>query len=56
VFYQYADTKLEDLSAGQKLLVRMGPANERLLKVKLRDLRAQLVQSGPGGRAEEIKK
>jgi hypothetical protein len=56
VFYQYADTKLEDLSAGQKLMVRMGPANERLLKVKLRDLRAQLVQSGPGGRAEEIKK
>jgi flagellar basal body-associated protein FliL len=49
VFYQYADPKLEDLSAGQKLLVRMGPANERSLKAKLRELRAELVQSGPGG-------
>jgi hypothetical protein len=49
VFYQYADAKLEDLSAGQKLLVRMGSANERSLKAKLRELRAELVQSGPGG-------
>ena len=49
VFYQYADPKLEDLSAGQKLLVRMGSANERSLKAKLRELRAELVQSGPGG-------
>jgi Protein of unknown function (DUF3014) len=48
VFYQFADLKLEDLSAGQKLMIRMGPANERLLKMKLRDLRAELVQSPPG--------
>ena len=48
VFYQFADSKLEDLSAGQKLMMRMGPANERLLKARLRDLRAELVQSGPG--------
>jgi Protein of unknown function (DUF3014) len=48
VFYQFADLKLEDLSAGQKLMIRMGPANERLLKTKLRDLRTELVQSGPG--------
>jgi hypothetical protein len=51
VFYQFADPKLEDLSAGQKLLIRMGPANERSLKAKLRDLRAELVQSGPNGGA-----
>ena len=51
VFYQFADPKLEDLSAGQKLMVRMGPANERSLKAKLRDLRAELVQSGPSGGA-----
>ncbi|MGH8211141.1 MAG: DUF3014 domain-containing protein, partial [Steroidobacteraceae bacterium] len=51
VFYQFADPKLEDLSAGQKLLIRMGPANERSLKAKLRDLRVELVQSGPGGAA-----
>jgi hypothetical protein len=49
VFYQFADPKLEDLSAGQKLMIRMGPANERALKTKLKDLRAELVQSGPGG-------
>jgi hypothetical protein len=48
VFYQFADPRLEDLSAGQKLMVRMGPANERLLKARLRDLRAELVQSPPG--------
>jgi hypothetical protein len=47
VFYQYADPKLEDLSAGQKLLIRMGPANEHSLKAKLRDFRAELVQGGP---------
>jgi hypothetical protein len=44
VFYQFADPRLEDLSAGQKLLIRMGPANERALKAKLRDLRAELVR------------
>jgi Protein of unknown function (DUF3014) len=48
VFYQYADPKLEDLSAGQKLLIRMGPANEQSLKAKLRDFRAAIVQSSPG--------
>ena len=46
VFYQFADSRLEDLSAGQKLMIRMGPANERALKGKLRDLRAELIQSG----------
>ena len=49
VFYQFADPKLEELSAGQKLLVRMGPANERALKAKLRDFRTELVQSGAAG-------
>ena len=51
VFYQFADPKLEDLSAGQKLLIRMGPANERSLKAKLRDFRSELVQGGPNGGA-----
>jgi hypothetical protein len=49
VFYQYADRNLEDLSAGQKLMIRMGPANERILKAKLRDLRAELVRSPAAG-------
>jgi Protein of unknown function (DUF3014) len=43
VFYEYADPKLESLSAGQKLLLRMGPANEAIMKAKLRELRKNLV-------------
>jgi hypothetical protein len=39
VFYEYADPKLESRSAGQKLLMRMGPANEAIMKAKLRDFR-----------------
>jgi Protein of unknown function (DUF3014) len=39
VMYQFADPKLEDLSAGQKLLLRMGPANAAIVKAKLRELR-----------------
>jgi hypothetical protein len=42
VMYQFADTKLEELSAGQKLLLRMGPANAAIIKAKLRELRAQV--------------
>jgi len=40
VLYQYKDPALEDLSAGQKTLLRMGPSNERSIKQKLRELRA----------------
>jgi hypothetical protein len=43
VFYEYADPKLEALSAGQKLLVRMGAANEALMKAKLREFRKAIV-------------
>ena len=39
VFYQFADPKLESLSSGQKLLIRMGPANAAIVKAKLRELR-----------------
>jgi hypothetical protein len=44
VFYEYADAELEARPAGQKLLIRMGPANERLIKAKLRDFRAEIVK------------
>ena len=44
VFYEYADAELESRSSGQKLLLRMGPANERLIKAKLRELRAEIVK------------
>jgi len=43
VFYTYADASLEARSAGQKLLIRMGPANARIVKAKLRELRAEIV-------------
>jgi Protein of unknown function (DUF3014) len=42
VMYQFADPKLEDLSAGQKLMLRMGPTNAAIIKAKLRELRAQV--------------
>jgi hypothetical protein len=42
VEYKYADPKLESLSSGQKLLIRMGPENESAVKAKLRELRDAL--------------
>ncbi len=44
VMYQYADADLEGRSAGQKLLTRMGPANARAIKAKLREFRAEIVK------------
>lgn len=46
VRYRYADPALESLTAGQKIMVRMGLANERRLKDKLRALRAEIVRRG----------
>ena len=43
VMYRFADPDLEALPAGQKLLLRIGPANARLVKEKLTELRAGLV-------------
>jgi hypothetical protein len=44
--YQFADPNLEALSAGQKLLLRMGPANAVIVKAKLRELRSAVVAHG----------
>ena len=44
VFWEYADASLENRSAGQKLLIRMGPQNARLIKAKLREFRAEIVR------------
>lgn len=41
----FVDPQLESLSAGQKILVRVGPVNERRLKARLRELRSALVAS-----------
>jgi hypothetical protein len=43
VVYEFADPSLEKRSAGQKLLLRSGPENERAIKSKLREIRAALV-------------
>jgi hypothetical protein len=46
VFYEYADPALEERSAGQKLMLRMGSANAGKIKAKLREFRA-LISKGP---------
>ncbi len=46
VMYEFADPELESLSAGQKLLIRMGPANAERIKAKLRELRRELTRPG----------
>ncbi len=43
VLYEFADPELESLSAGQKLLIRMGSQNAGRIKGKLREWRAALV-------------
>lgn len=41
-FYEFADPKLEALSAGQKILIRIGPSNAARVKAKLREIRAAI--------------
>ncbi len=45
VFYEYADPALESRSAGQKLLMRMGPDNAAVIKKKLRELKTFVTTS-----------
>jgi hypothetical protein len=42
VLYRYADDRLEKLSAGQKVLIRMGVDNAAVVKGKLREIQAEL--------------
>jgi len=42
VRYEYVDPKLEAMSSGQKIMVRMGPENERKVKASLRGFRQQI--------------
>ena len=54
VLYEYADPDLESLSAGRKVLVRMGNANAARGKAKRRELCAQLIATSarsPGSRS-----
>jgi hypothetical protein len=44
VYYEFADPALEQRSSGQKLLIRMGPSNAASVKLKLRELRREIVK------------
>lgn len=45
VLYEFDDPSLQQLSAGQRLLLRVGPVNQRRLKLRLAELR-RLVSAG----------
>ncbi len=42
VFYQFADAELENLSAGQKLMIRLGSDNAARVKAKLQEIRSEI--------------
>jgi hypothetical protein len=48
VFYQYADPSIEERSAGQKLMIRLGSQNAAVVKEKLRALRKEVVKQSAG--------
>lgn len=43
--YEFADPALQELSAGQKIMVRVGSAHRATLKAKLRELRSQVARA-----------
>ncbi len=47
VLYQFSDPQMEALSAGEKLLIRMGPENARKVKEMLREVRRTLTGKKP---------
>jgi hypothetical protein len=49
VGYVYANPTLEQLSVGQKFMIRVGAENEATLKAKLRALREEVVGQGVSG-------
>jgi hypothetical protein len=49
VFWEFADPALEARSAGEKLLIRIGPEHAARVRAKLREIRAQLVAMPPAG-------
>ena len=48
VLYEFADPDLEELSSGQKLLLRMGPDNAAVVKMRLTELRAAIAGGTEG--------
>lgn len=53
VMYEFADPRLEALSAGQKMMIRMGPGNAEAVKARLRALRDLLTGEAPAGTPSE---
>jgi hypothetical protein len=47
VRYEFADPRLQQLAAGQKMLLRVGPEHRAVLKAKLSALRDELVVAAP---------
>lgn len=47
VLYEFDAPELKALSAGQKILLRMGPVNERRLKARLAEIRALVTRAQP---------
>ena len=47
VLYQFADPNIEDLSAGQKIMIRLGSENAARIKARLRDVRHELTGQVP---------
>ena len=44
ILYQYADPNLENRSAGQKIMMRIGKTNAAALKAKLTEIRRLISQ------------
>lgn len=44
--YEFADPALEALASGQKMMLRVGPAQQQQLRAKLIEVRSQLVKPG----------
>jgi hypothetical protein len=49
VLYEFVDPHLQALTSGQKLLIRMGPVNERRVKARLAEIRRLARGVGAGG-------
>lgn len=49
VFWEFADPALEQASAGEKLMIRIGPAHAASVRVRLTAIRALLVAAPPAG-------
>jgi hypothetical protein len=44
VRYELADPALESMSAGRKMLMRLGPDQQRRMQAKLSDIREQVAK------------